>query len=110
MPQRESVDELHFKSMDDMIKRIDDRMWVAKGKPRMWATVYDHEGVTVWIEAAYGGIKLQTPNGVSQGQTQAALDGITATHRRGQVELKFGVANDINEGDEDILELTEEVH
>lgn len=82
-------DELYFRSMDELFRRMDDRMWVAKGKPKLWVTVYDSNEVTVWVEVAYGGIKLRTPEGTNEGERTASIGKVRVDYARGKIQMAF---------------------
>lgn len=88
-PQRQStvLDEFHFHCVDEVFKRWPDELWAAKGKPRLWVKVHDKGEVQAWRDVAYGGIKLRTPDGVSEGKNVASVNGTVAVCRRGTLEV-----------------------
>jgi hypothetical protein len=83
-------DEFYFSSFDQVIKRWNDRMWIAKGRPRLWVRIYDKEGITIWRDVGHGGIKLKTPDGEVEGKEEASVGNVIASYRNGTVELRFG--------------------
>ncbi len=83
-------DEFYFNSFDQVIKRWNDRMWIAKGKPRLWVRIYDKEGITIWRDVGHGGIKLRTPDGEAEGKEEVSVGNVTAFYRNGTVELRLG--------------------
>ncbi len=83
------LDEFHFRSMTEMTRRFDARMWVARGKPKLWVKVYDKDKVTVWREVAYGGLRLHTPDGVAEGGAEVRVGEVAARYTPGRLELKL---------------------
>lgn len=83
-------DEFYFNSFDQVIKRWNDRMWIAKGKPRLWVKIYEREGITIWRDVGHGGIKLRTPEGEAEGKEEASMGNVIASYRNGNVELRLG--------------------
>ena len=72
-----------------MRRRFDMRMWVARGKPKLWVRIYGKDKVTVWSEAAYGGLRLHTPEGVAEGGAEVSVGGVAARYTPGRLELKL---------------------
>jgi hypothetical protein len=81
------IDELHFKSMDEVFRRIDNRMWVARGKPRLWVPILEERGISVWWDAAYGWVRLKTQEGTGEGEGTASVGEVAATYREGKIGL-----------------------
>ncbi len=98
-------DEFYFKSLDQVIRRWNDEMWKAKGKPKLWVEIYNREGITVWRDVGHGNVRLSTPEGVNEGKDQASVGNIAAVYSNGAVEIKRGRPRSIYE----TLDLTEEV-
>jgi hypothetical protein len=82
------VDEFHFNSVEEVIKRWPDELWAAKGKPKLWVKVYKEDDMAVWRDIAYGGIKLRTLEGVSEGFGMAAVKDTVAISGRRTLEAR----------------------
>jgi hypothetical protein len=98
-------DEFYFKSLDQVIRRWNDEMWRAKGKPKLWVEIYNREGITVWRDVGHGWVRLSTPEGVNEGKDQASVGNIAAVYANGAVEIRKSRPRSIYE----TLDLTEEV-
>jgi hypothetical protein len=82
------LDEFHFNSIDDVLRRWPDEFWAAKGKPKLWVRVYQDEDVTVWRDVGYGDIKMVTPDGASEGRDVVTVNDFVAVCRRGTLEVR----------------------
>ena len=82
------MDEFHFNSVDEVIKRWPDELLAAKGKPKLWVEVYKKGGMAIWRDVAYGGIKLRTSEGVSEGFGMASVKDIVAICGRRTLEVR----------------------
>jgi hypothetical protein len=81
------MDEFHFNSVDEVIKRWPDELWAAKGKPKLWVEVHKEGDMSVWRDVAYGGIKLRTSEGVSEGYGMASVKDTLAISGRRTLEV-----------------------
>lgn len=82
------LDEFHFNSVDDVLRRWPDEFWAAKGKPKLWVRVYQDDDVTVWRDVGYGEIKMVTPDGASEGRDIVTVNDFVAVCRRGTLEVR----------------------
>jgi hypothetical protein len=82
-----AIDEFYLNSMDEVLKRWPDELWVAKGKPKLWVKVYEKENVIVWRDVGYGGIKLKTPDGVDEGKDKVSVKGVVAILSGGTLQV-----------------------
>jgi hypothetical protein len=98
------ADEFFFDSIDAALKRFPDRLWVAKGKPKLWVKMYENDGVTVWRDVGYGLLRLKTPEGVNEGKENVSVGGTFVTCREQKIEVYVRDAKEFSP-EEDTLEL-----